>query len=357
MRRFLPVLMLALFPPAAAAQFQLTVPKIMRGYESTGHEPVNIQFSPDGRWIYFRWLPPGTDWRETLKPYRVRAQAGAVPERLTPAQADSLEPMLADGRLSPDRKRRVVSVRGDLWLVELPSGQLRRLTNTPAVDELDPSFDSAGRRVFFRRDTNIFALDIVQGGVQQITDIRPGPAAEEPKPAEGQRAALEREERALLEAMRDRRWRDSVDKAEREARDAGRIKPFYLARRAGQRELSPSPNGAAVLVRLAATPSKDRRAGPGAGLRDAVRLHRGDPGPHQSGRLAGQAAHRDRDGEQRRYPLDPAPRERQLRQLRQCGVRRVERRGQLRAALCLEPRLHRAPAGAGRRGAGAGYSD
>ena len=146
----------------------------------------------------------------------------------------------------------------DLFLIELSTGQVRRLTDSPGVNEVSPSFDREGRRVFFRRDNNVFALDIVQGGAQQLTDIRPGPAPEEPKPAEGQRAFVEREELALLRAVRDRKWRDSVDKAERDARDAGRPKPFYLAQGEQVAGLDPSPAGNAVLVRLL-TPPKDSR--------------------------------------------------------------------------------------------------
>lgn len=243
---------------AAQASFQLSVPDIMRGPENTGREPTGIRWSPDGRWIHFRWLPAGTDWRETLKPYRVRATAGATPERLTDAQADSLEPAVAAGPLSPDAKHRVVSVRGDLYLIELPSGQSRRLTSTPGVNETNPSFAGDGRRVFFRRDNNIFALDIVQGGVQQLTDIRSGPSPAEPKPAEGQRAFVEAEERALLGVVRDRRLRDSLDKAERDARDASRPKPLYLGTGEQVRDLSPSPSGDAVLLQLV-TPATDAR--------------------------------------------------------------------------------------------------
>src|ERR1041384_8478907 len=84
---------------SAQARFELTVPKIMRGVENTGREPSQVRWSPDGKWIYFRWLPPGTDWKESLKPYRVRALPGSLPERLRPAAAASLAPALAGARL------------------------------------------------------------------------------------------------------------------------------------------------------------------------------------------------------------------------------------------------------------------
>ncbi len=259
MRRVLLVSILVVAPAgSAAAQFELTVPRIMRGPETVGREPVRIGWSPDAQWIYFSWLPPGTEWKETLKPYKVRAQAGATPVRMSPAEADSVAPLMAAGSYSADRKRRVVSVRGDLYIVELPGGAVRRLTATSGVNEVNPRFDQQGRRVIFQRENNIFALDIVQGGVQQLTDLRPGPAPEDSSLTQGQRGFLEREQRALLGAIADRRWRDSVDKSERAQRNASAPKPVYLARGEQLATLDPSPTGTAVLL-IAETPATDRR--------------------------------------------------------------------------------------------------
>ncbi len=74
------------------------------------------------------------------------------------------------------------------------------------------------RRPGADRDNNIFGLDLTQTAVQQLTDIRSGPAPEERKKSEGQRAFVENEEARLLGRIRDRRRRDSLDQAEREAR-------------------------------------------------------------------------------------------------------------------------------------------
>ena len=83
-----------------APKFDFTIKNMMRGPEIYGREPAQIRWSPDGQWIYFQWLPPGSDFRDNLKPYRIRAQAGAKPEALTPAQADSVGPLIADGSYS-----------------------------------------------------------------------------------------------------------------------------------------------------------------------------------------------------------------------------------------------------------------
>ncbi|HEX9564544.1 MAG TPA: hypothetical protein VF981_11255, partial [Gemmatimonadaceae bacterium] len=110
------VLLLAalVVPLVAGAQnsggrFDLSIPSIMRGPELYGRAPSNPRYTPDGQWIYFNWLPPGSGWRETMKPYRAHALAGARPERVTEAHMDSVGPSLAGGSESADRARRVVS--------------------------------------------------------------------------------------------------------------------------------------------------------------------------------------------------------------------------------------------------------
>jgi dipeptidyl aminopeptidase/acylaminoacyl peptidase len=233
----------------------LTVSWIMRGPELVGREPSNVRWTPDGEWIHFSWLPPGTDWREPLRPYRVRARPGAVPEELTPAQADSLAPLVADGPVTSDRRLRAVAVQGDLWLVPLPTGVPRRLTETPGVAESPLRFDQSGRTLFVRQELNLVALDLVGGGLRQLTDIRPGPAPGDERPPAGQRAFLADEERRLLAAVRDRLARDSVNRAERERRDASRPRPLYLGRDERVVALDPSPAGTHALVLLATSPT------------------------------------------------------------------------------------------------------
>jgi dipeptidyl aminopeptidase/acylaminoacyl peptidase len=245
---------LLLAPTMAAAQsspsqFEFSISGMMRGPEVYGREPQRPRFTPDGRWIYFNWLPPGTDWRETPKPYRVRAQAGATPERVTPAHMDSVGPLLETGTLSADRQRRVVSYNGDLWLIDVRSSAVRRLTETPVIAESDPHFATDGRRVYFVRDgMNVMALELDSPLIRQLTDIRPGPGPSEPDSAKGQRAALEAQQRQLFEVVRDEARQDSIQKAEREARDKLRPKTLWLRPNERVTGLSVSPTGRALIV-------------------------------------------------------------------------------------------------------------
>jgi len=241
--------------PARTA-FEFTIDNIMRGPEVYGREPEQPRFTPDGRWIYFRWLPPGASWREPLRPYRVRAAAGATPEALTDAAWDSVAPALDRTTLSPDRRWAVTSYRGDLFLIDQRSSAIRRLTETTA-DESAPSFSADGRRVYFVREDNAFSLDLDGGLLRQLTDIRHG-APPKTDSATGQRAALERQQRVLLESVRDKLRADSIEKSERTAREAGSPKTLWLKEKERVSSITVSPNGLALLL-VTETPAADAK--------------------------------------------------------------------------------------------------
>ncbi|HEY0969966.1 MAG TPA: prolyl oligopeptidase family serine peptidase [Gemmatimonadales bacterium] len=241
----------------AASSFEFTIPNMMRGPEVYGREPQQVRWTPDSRWIYFQWLPPGTDWREPLAPYRVRATPGATPERVSTAHMDSLGPLLAAGARDPEGRRRVVSWDGDLYLVDGARGSTRRLTETLAA-EREPTFSADGRRVYYVRDDNVFALDLDGGLLTQMTDVRTGQAPRPDKPAEGQRGFLEQQQLELLESVRDAARSDSIQRAQRMRRDSARVWPLYLGSRERISDLSVSPAGSALLI-VANTPSADAK--------------------------------------------------------------------------------------------------
>ena len=232
-----------------SGRFDLSIPNIMRGPELYGRPPQNPRFTPNGEWIYFNWLPPGTDWRETNKPYRVRAQAGATPERVTDAHMDSVGPSLAQGVLSRDGSRRAVSYNGDLYLIDVRSGATRRLTDTPPITESNPSFAADGRKLYFLRDgQNVMSLDLETPLIRQVTDIRPGPAPADPRTSAGQRSTLEAQQRELFGVLRDEVRQDSITRAERLWREGQRVRTLYLQPNERVTGLSVSPAGNALIL-------------------------------------------------------------------------------------------------------------
>ena len=275
------------------AKFEFTIKNMMRGPEVYGREPAQIRWTPDGQWIYFSWLPPGSDFRDALKPYRIRAQAGAKPETVTPAQSDSVGPLLADGAYSRDRSMKVVSYAGDLFLVDMRRSTARHLTETAAA-ETNPRFSSDGQKVMFVRDGNAFSIDITNGATVQLTDIRAadanaavaaaaggrgaggggggrgargggggGAVGQDSPPARGssvntQRGRLEADQLELLDAIKDIARADSIRRVELAARPVTGPKAVNLAANERISTISVSPTGGAVLFTTTTAPANAR---------------------------------------------------------------------------------------------------
>ena len=226
--------------------FEFSIANIMRGPELYGREPQNVRWSADGRTIYFMWNEPGTRWSEPLKRYRVRAVPGATPERLTEAQTDSVGPLFSDGSLSRDRARKVVSYEGDLYLIDMRAGTSKRLTQTVGA-ESQPTITADGSGAYYVRDNNVYFVDLAQGFVRQVTDVRSGTEPRDSTFA-GQRGVLRTQQRELFDALRERARLDSIARATRREHEARQPKPLYLAANERIGQLSISPTGSALLI-------------------------------------------------------------------------------------------------------------
>ncbi len=233
--------------PAAHGNFELTIPNIMRGPEHYGREPSRVRWTPDGQWIYFMWNEAGTPWNEEPKPYRVRARAGAAPEQVSTAHMDSVGPLVEAGAVSQDRRWRAVSFGGDIYVVDIRANTARRITQT-LTEETNPQFADDARAVYFVRDNNVFSVNLITGLVAQLTDIRTTPAEREPRPATGMRELLESQQLDLFESVRERARRDSIQRAERMARDSARVRTLHLRERERITALRVSPDGGGVLI-------------------------------------------------------------------------------------------------------------
>ncbi|MGI8546281.1 MAG: prolyl oligopeptidase family serine peptidase [Gemmatimonadaceae bacterium] len=239
----------------ALGAFNFSIKNIMRGPELYGRPPVDVHWSADNRWIYFNWVEPGKDWREPPSPYRVRAVPGAIPERLTLVQLDSAAPYIAEGSLSPDRRRAAVEAGGDIYVVDYRDGSARRLTRT-AGRESAPVFGSSGRIVYFVRDDNAYSIDLASGMTTQLTDLRTGVAPADTTPKSAQHVRLAEQQADLFEAVRDRLHGDSVVKARAKILDSLRSpRTVYVGRDRQIQSIYTSPDGRGAIVILR-TPSK-----------------------------------------------------------------------------------------------------
>ena len=239
---------LATYEPAATRgdPFPLTIRSIMRGSELVGQAPVGIRWSDDGEWVYFRWLPGGEDWHADRELYRVRG-SGGDPEVVADEEADALAPVLAGGDVSSDGRWRAVSADGDLYVIERATGRTRQLTHT-AEAERGPVFSGDGGEVYFRRDLNLFAFDLEDGAIRQVTYNASGPEPEDETEAEGQEGFLEAQQTELFEHVRIEALREERRDAREERRRAGRPETLYLKTGERANRLVPDPTGRYVAV-------------------------------------------------------------------------------------------------------------
>ncbi len=237
-------------PMAAVAQgFPLTVENIMRGPDVVGTAPSNLRFSADGRYLYFVWRAPGVDTLD--RDYRVAVgPPGAAPERLPRLAVDTIA--MGDGAWSPDLRHEVVVLKGDLWLVER-SGAKRRLTETRAP-ETDAAWSADGRWVYFTRDNNAWALELENGTLRQLTDIRPGPAPKKPEEPTGQKKFLRDQQRELFDFVRRQ---VAQERLLADTDTVNTVKPFYLGERQSVTRLAVAPDARFVLLTLTERPKGD----------------------------------------------------------------------------------------------------
>ena len=224
----------------------------MRGPDLVGTAPFNVQFGADGRYVYFRWRQPGTDTLD--QDYRVSV---ALPQRIERLPRNAVDTIpLANGAWSPDRRRQVVVLRGDLWLLE-QNGARRRLTQTPGAESA-PAWSADGGRVFFARDNNAWALDLGAGGIAQLTDIRRGPPPAPRAEPTGQKQALRDDQRELFDFIR----RQLAEERVRADTDTvSTIKPLYLTERQTAGRVAVAPDGRFVLVTVTERPRGDSTEG------------------------------------------------------------------------------------------------
>ncbi len=241
-----------------AKPFDFSIRNIMRGPELYGRPPQNVRWSADNRWIYFTWVEPGQDWREQRQQFRVRALAGAKPERVSIQQVDSAGPQFARGDRSSSGRFSAVEFNGDIYINDLTTGTSRRLTQTVAT-ERNPQFSAGDNSIFFVRDNNVYSIDLSSGFLRQLTDMRPGPEPTDSAKAEGQRGRLEQQQRELFESIRDRIRADSIARAERLLRESLGLKPFYLQLGEEVSNFSISPTGRSLII-TTRTPAQGTRA-------------------------------------------------------------------------------------------------
>jgi dipeptidyl aminopeptidase/acylaminoacyl peptidase len=258
------VMVAAFFTPdfAQAQEFELTVKNIMRGPELVGSAPVALRgggffggggfsWTPDSRYVYFRWEQPGVDTARTV--YRISPRGGE-PERFEDADADTI--LAGPAEWSWDRERAVYSIDGDLVLWD---GRNKRNLTSGAGFESSPSWSADNETVYYQREGNIFALDLATSSLKQLTDIRSGDPPHDPPELSGQRKFLVDQEERLFQFMQDDEYQNQPWGRGRPEPDTTKPQPFYPGQNKSVGGMQITPDGNFVLMSVSERARDARR--------------------------------------------------------------------------------------------------
>lgn len=225
--------------------FQLTVDSIMRGPRLVGYPPTAVYWSQDSQRIYFRWKQADEPRLKEMSLYVVNRDGSGL-RRLSEDEAKQAPP--ANGELSKNKSMTVFTDEGDIFIYDHVKQARRQITRT--VDaEVNPHFTFDQQRIYFTRANNLYVMALDGGALEQLTDIRIGGAAPSatPKGTDSQEY-LKKEERALLDAVRERA--EQREEQEKKRKDREKRKPFYVP--AGQNvvSLSLAPDGKRVIATI-----------------------------------------------------------------------------------------------------------
>ena len=187
--RFLALAVIPLFLASCAPQKpavpakQLTIDRIFASPDLSGPTPRQLKLSPDGR--HATLLKSRATDRERFDLWAMDTSTGQMrmlvdSTKIGGGEISEAEKMrrerarvggtkgIVEYEWAPDGKSILVPVDGDLYLADVASGSIRRLTNTPQT-EIDAHVSEGGRYVSFVRDQNLYAVDLTTGAERPLS--------------------------------------------------------------------------------------------------------------------------------------------------------------------------------------------
>lgn len=250
-------------------KFELTVDSIMRGPDLVGYEPTRVYWSQDSKRVYFRWKRAGEPRLKEPDLYVVNSGGGGL-RKLSEDEAKQAPPLAGD--LSKDKTMTVFADEGDIFIYDHVKNERRQITST-VEGENSPRFAKDQKHIVFTRQNNLYRMALDGGQLTQLTDIRTGGAPAEPTATQrgfggggfgGQRQQgaassqaapqrggasqeyVKKEERELIEAVRERAQNREEQEAKRKQRE--KRKPFSPPVGQSVANLQLSPDGKYVLA-------------------------------------------------------------------------------------------------------------
>lgn len=203
----------------------LTVEKIMRDPKWIGVSPSDPLWSADGKTLYFNWNP---DKAPADSLYYITSENN-IPQKVTVFQKQNIV-YARDIRFNADRTMYVYAKDDDIFIVNSKTGKIKRITQT-TLKESNPSFSFNDTRVIYLNDHNVFAWDIANGEIIQLTNFQKGnppPATDSNKKLNSQQEWLKKDQLQWMEVLKERKEKKDAKAAyEKNLPQKKILKPIY----------------------------------------------------------------------------------------------------------------------------------
>ncbi len=194
----------------------------MRGPDLVGYAQSGVYWSRDSQHIYFHWKRAGEPRLKQPDLYVVNRDGSGL-RKLSEEEAKLAPP--DSGELSKDKMLTVYTDEGDIFLYDHTKNERRQLTKT-TDGEGNPHFTKDQKHVYFTRQNNLYTLSLTDGTLVQITDIRTGAAPDDKKKGTDSQEFIKKEERELLDAVKEKAQYREEQEAKRKAQE--KRKPYFL---------------------------------------------------------------------------------------------------------------------------------
>ena len=231
---------------AAQQLAPLTVEKIMRDPQWMGVSPSNVQWSPDGKALYFNWNPENKD-RDPL--YVIRP-AQSQPHLAAPSDRLALN---RNNLIYNKARTKVLFERnGDLVLFDLARQTEKVLVST--IDrESSAVFSADESSVIFQRAENLYKLSLGDGSLLQLSNL-----SRSRKRPEGilskQDQWLKNDQLATFEYLRKEEQETKWSQEDRRLMESKRPKEFILDDKMQLNNIRLSPAEKYIAFRISRTP-------------------------------------------------------------------------------------------------------
>lgn len=157
----------------------LTIDQIMQAEKFVGYAPTNIFWSVDSKTIYFDWNPEQKPIRSLYKYSLLSKQVSKV------SIAEEMNMKLSyDEDYNSDKTKKVFVKNGDIFLYNTTINTTKNLIITYSERESNVHFYNNDKEIVFNKNNNLFSLNLDEGTIKQLTNIKSGTASSKSKTAD-----------------------------------------------------------------------------------------------------------------------------------------------------------------------------